>query len=98
MRWEYNDANGKGYSSPLHTHLFRGIYQQKDIIEMDLTDHPKTINSKTNINFKLLANTLLVIHIFPEKLVVGGYFKIKKLLKMKAFAGCTSRVKKSPIE
>lgn len=63
------DANGKTYSTPLNLSIMRDAYQQQSDI-LDVTK-PLTIDGNTFINFTLLANTTLVISMFPISVVSG---------------------------
>ena len=63
------DANGKTYSTPLNLSIMRDAYQQQSDI-LDVTK-PLTIDGNTFITFTLLANTTLVISMFPISVVSG---------------------------
>jgi hypothetical protein len=79
------DANGTEYTVPYRMFSYYDKAQvQQDIIDMDfmLRGHKISIDASTYIEFKLLANTRLVLLIFPKKSLTCGYFGIKINLKM----------------
>jgi len=79
------DANGTVYSIPygMFSHYDTAQVQQ-DIIDMDfmLQGRKISIDASTYIEFKLLANTRLVLLIYPKKSLTCGYFGINRNLKM----------------
>lgn len=79
------DANGIEYTVPYRMSSYYDKAQvQQDIIDMDfmLQGRKISIDASTYIDFKLLANTRLVLLIFPKKSLTCGYFGIKINLKM----------------
>ena len=79
------DANGIEYTVPYRMFSYYDTAQvQQDIIDMDfmLQGRKISIDASTYIEFKLLANTRLVLLIFPKKSLTCGYFGINRNLKM----------------
>jgi hypothetical protein len=69
------DANGKSYSTPLNLSIMRDAYQfQSDILDISKS---VVVDSNSVITFPLLANTTMVISMFPvailsSKAVLNG--------------------------
>jgi hypothetical protein len=63
------DANGKSYTTPLNLSIMRDAYQfQSDILDVT---KPVVIDGNSQINFTLKAAAILVISIFPVKMISG---------------------------
>jgi len=61
------DANGKSYSTPLNLSIMRDAYQfQSDILDVSKSI---VVDSNTVITFLLLANTTIVISMFPTAIL-----------------------------
>ena len=69
------DANGKQFSTPLNLSIMRDAYQfQSDILDITKT---VVVDANTQISFPVLANTILVVSMFPtavlsSKAVLSG--------------------------
>jgi hypothetical protein len=69
------DANGKSYNTPLNLSIMRDAYQfQSDILDISKT---VIVDANTVISFQILANTVMVISMFPvavlsSKAVLNG--------------------------
>jgi len=61
------DANGKQYSVPLNLSIMRDAYQQQSDI-IDVT-RAVTVDGNTYCTFSVMANTTLVISVFPIDIV-----------------------------
>ena len=63
------DANGKNYTTPLNLSIMRDAYQfQSDIIDVSKS---VVIDGNSQVNFTLKAGAVLVISIFPVKMISG---------------------------
>ncbi len=69
MQLNHVDANGKQYSVPLNLSVARDAYQQQN----DVLDVTKvlTVDANTFITFPMLANTILVIAMYPIAILSG---------------------------
>lgn len=69
VSFQHYDANGKQYSSPLNLSIMKDAYQfQSDVL--DITK-PTTIDGNTQVTFPLLANTIMVVSMFPVAVMSG---------------------------
>ena len=69
MNLTHFDANGKNYTTPLNLSIMRDAYQfQADIIDVT---KPVTVDGNTQITWNLVAGAVLVISIFPVKMISG---------------------------